>query len=199
MDAAGKQPSSEGRTARSAGVKGGKRAGPRPAGDGRGPRRVAPPRGGRDGTTPPSRGEARAARGRAEDEPPSGKRTRRVRRKRLKRPAESASLALAGATVLVSLFGFEGPQAKEMTAALAGLLGVVPLAVSKLVDWKRDRDELEAERTDLLERAVLALEKAVYGGADATAVATVAAEIAGDAAPPDPAHEPSDDVLATSS
>ena len=101
-----------------------------------------------------------------------GKRQRRERKSRIRRPAESTALLAAAAAVLVSILGFDGPQAKEMTASLTGLLGVIPIITSKFVDWKRERDEreaekldleaerneLEEERNDLIERAVLALE-----------------------------------------
>ncbi len=101
---------------------------------------------------------------------PSRRRVQEARKKRIKRPAETMSAAAAVAAVLVSLLGFEGPQAKEWTAALAGVIGVIPIGISKLVDWKRERDVLEAEKVDLMERAVIALEKSVDEGTSKEAV-----------------------------
>jgi hypothetical protein len=64
-----------------------------------------------------------------------------------------------------------------MTAALAGALGVLPLAVSKFVDWKRERDYIQAERADLLERAVVALEQSVEEGTSKESVEAAAAAL----------------------
>lgn len=108
---------------------------------------------------------------------PDGKRTRDAKKKRIKRPAEATSLTAAVAGILVSILGFEGPQAKEMTAALIGVLGVIPIGVSKLVDWKRERDVFEAERLDLMERAVVALEHSVDEGTSQETVETTAATL----------------------
>ena len=122
------------------------------------------------------RAEPTTARRRSADVPP-GPREREVKEKRLKRPAETTSLLAATAAVLVSMLGFEGPEAKEMTAALAGVLGVLPLAVSKFVDWKRERDYIQAERADLLERAVVALEQSVEEGTSKESVEAAAAAL----------------------
>lgn len=109
---------------------------------------------------PKRRGDPRPAAAAAVRPKPGarGNHRERTKKKQFKRPAET-SAGLAGlVTGLVSVLGLEGQQAKEVTAFLAAGVGLVPLAVSKLVDWKREKDEREAERLDLMERGILALE-----------------------------------------
>ncbi|HEV2757131.1 MAG TPA: hypothetical protein VG318_15295 [Actinomycetota bacterium] len=107
-------------------------------------------------------------------------RRERVKQKQLKRPAETTTGLAALATVLVSLTGLTGSSAEEITAAMTAVVGLIPIVVSKFVDWKRNADLRNAERDDLLERGVRALESIVgQSGKDVT-VRDVAAVLRGE-------------------
>lgn len=78
----------------------------------------------------------------------------------LRRPAERTTFASAIVAAIFSALQLDGPGV-ELSTVLTGIVGVVPSIVSKFVDSLDDRKEERQSRTQLLERGVTALERAV--------------------------------------
>jgi hypothetical protein len=76
---------------------------------------------------------------------------------RVKRPAETTTLGAGILAAVVSGLGFDGAGV-DTTTWLTAAVGIVPFAVSYVVDLGRERKEDRELRVELSERAVLALE-----------------------------------------
>jgi hypothetical protein len=87
----------------------------------------------------------------------AGRRKYRRPIERVKRPAETTTLAAGIVAAVVSGLGLDGAGV-DTTTWLTAAVGLVPFVVSALVDVFRERKEERELRADLSERAVNALE-----------------------------------------